>query len=335
MITLNGENIKMPMPCVLSVGKFESIHLGHQALIKEIVRLAKGSGLASALVMFEPHPYRVLSDPGYNPLFTKGEREHLVAGLGVDYLLEYPFDASFAALPPFQFCRKIYEDLQGRYVIVGEGYRFGYKRAGTADTLRQTAMRYNAQVYEVATVGEATSTSTIRALLSENKLPQAEGLLGYSFFIMGEVTPGRRLGRTIGFPTINIYPPGEKYLPADGVYATRTFLDESVYEGVTNIGLRPTVAGADAARSVETHLLDYGGGDLYGKHIRTEFLYFIRPEQRFETIDALKRQIARDCVSLYYTRESRAEIHEILQDTVIPGSESPGFDLDDGIPSRE
>jgi len=301
VITLKGENIQMPVPCVLAMGKFESIHLGHRALIGEMVRMASKSSLVSALVVFEPHPYRVLSNSGYKPLLASHEREHLLAGLGVDYLLEYPFDADFAALSPFNFCRKLYEDLQARFIIVGEGYRFGHKRAGTADTLRQTAMKYNAQIYEVAPIGGASkiSTSTIRSLLSDNNLLQAENLLGYPFFIMGETTPGQRLGRTIGFPTINLYPPDEKFLLTDGVYATRTFLDGCAYKGVTNIGLRPTVAGHGAVRSVETHLLDYVNSideELYGKHIRTEFLRFIRPEQRFENIEALKAQIQKDCM---------------------------------------
>jgi len=302
VITLKGKNIRMPVSCVLAMGKFESIHLGHQALIREMVRLAKGSNLASALLVFEPHPFRVLSDPGYKPLYTSRERAHLVAELGVDYLLEYPFGTNFAGLSPFQFCRMIYEDLQARFIIVGEGYRFGRERAGTADTLRQTAVQYNAQVYEVAHIGGAikTSTSTIRALLSENNLSQAERLLGCPFFIMGETAPGQRLGRTIGFPTINIYPPEEKFLPIDGVYATRTFLDKREYKGVTNIGVRPTVAGASAPRSVETYLLNFDNnvaGELYGKNIRTELLRFIRPEQRFENIEALKIQIQKDCTN--------------------------------------
>lgn len=312
MVTLKGirgKNIHMPVPCVLAVGKFESIHLGHRALINEMVRLAKGAGLASAVVVFKPHPSRVLYDSAYKLLLTDCERAHLVAGLGVDYLLEYPFDESFAAISPFQFCRMLYEDLQGRYIIVGEGYRFGHKRAGTADTLRQTAMTYGAQVYEVAPVGvtDKTSTSVIRGLLSENKLAEAEHLLGYSFFIMGEVTPGQRLGRTIGFPTLNIYPSDEKFLLTDGVYASRTLLDGREYMGITNIGLRPTVSGVDAPRSVETHLLDYtcvGGEELYGKHIRTHFLRFIRPEQRFDSIDALKSQIHKDCNSIMGNEEA-------------------------------
>lgn len=308
MITLKGKNIRMPKPCVLAVGKFECIHLGHKALISEMERLAHGnmsnSSLASALVMFEPHPYRVLSDPEYKPLFTGCEREYVARKLGIDYLLKYPFDQDFAVLSPEDFCRMLFENLQARVVVVGEGYRFGYKRAGTVETLRQIAGVYNAQVHvvthhrapqEVAASAyngsSKTSTSSIRALLSANRLPEAEDLLGYPFFIMGEVVPGRQIGRSIGFPTINLHPQEDKFLPSDGVYATRAIITNTEgergkmkqsYYGITNVGLRPTVEINNAPRIVETHLLDYENGELYGRQVRVEFLRFIRPERKFE-----------------------------------------------------
>ena len=300
MIVLQGENIKMPKPCVLAMGKFESIHLGHQALISEMKRLSNERGLASVLIVFEPHPHQVLVDPNYKPLFAREERRYLAEGLGVDYLLEYPFSVDFAALSPEDFCRKLCNDLQARVIIIGSDYRFGRGRAGTVETLRQTS----AQVFEIPNIGgtNKTSTSTIRTLIAKGDLSKATELLGYPFFIMGIVTPGRKLGRTIGFPTINIYPSKEKYLPEDGVYATRTFFDGFEYKGVTNIGFRPTVAGENAPRSVETYLLDYPGGELYGKEIRTEFLQFIRPEQRFENLDALRAQISEDCKIVINTK---------------------------------
>jgi len=328
----------MPEPCVLAVGKFECFHLGHKELVGEMMHLARrklpachcekrsgeccvaevvqqkpllsnGPGLlcdvASALVMFEPHPYRVLAAPDYKPLFTNCEREYLACELGADYLLEYPFDQKFAAMQPEDFCRILFEDLRAQAVVVGEGYRFGHKRTGTVNTLRQMAVEYGSQVHVVAphransvsseTGSSKTSTSTIRELLLANKFSEAEGLLGYSFFMMGTVSHGRKLGRTIGFPTINLYPSWEKFLPVDGVYATRVFIDGRIYNSITNIGLCPTVESAGASRSVETHLFDFTGGELYGKRVRVEFLRFIRPERKFESLDALKSQIVIDC----------------------------------------
>jgi len=295
----------MPVPCVLAVGKFESIHIGHRALISEMKRLAHDSqqpGLACALVVFVPHPYTVLFDPEYRPLFTGSEREHLVQGLGVDYLLEYPFDRDFAMLSPEDFSHMLFKELQTQVVVVGAGYRFGHKRVGTVDTLRQIAGLYGAEVHVVAPRAlkddaPKISTSIIRELLSANMLPEAEDLLGYPFFISGEVTPGRQLGRTIGFPTINMYPPAEKFLLSDGVYVTSTIIGTCRYKSITNIGLRPTIESSEVSRSVETHLLDYEGSDLYGKQVRVEFLRFIRPEKRFDSLGELKTQILEDCRS--------------------------------------
>jgi len=294
---LQGNNIKIPEPCVLAMGKFECIHLGHQALINKMKDLAYKHSLATALVMFEPHPYKVLVDLEYKPLFTREERAYLTSRIDIDYVLEYPFDEAFAALSPKSFCRKIRDDLQAQIVVVGEGYRFGNKRTGTTSTIRQEGI----QVYEIPHVGDINnnknSTSTIRMLLSKNDLLKAKNLLGYPFFIMGTVTPGQQLGRTIGIPTINIYPTEDKFLPKDGVYATHTHIDGNIYKGVTNIGIRPTVDKIDAKRSVETFLFDYPGGDLYGKHCRTQVLAFIRPEQRFDSLNALQAQIKKDCIA--------------------------------------
>lgn len=371
MIILRGSDIKMPTPCALAMGKFESIHLGHQGLISQMKRSAHG--LPTALLVFSPNPYKVLHDPAYNPLFTDDERGYLVARQGVDYLLEYPFDAKLANLSPKDFCNKIYNDLQARIVVVGEGYHFGQGRTGTADTLRKSAKAYGATVCEVAHIGEGetllaqdypnttsqtlsndttyadpqntfskASTSTIRTLLADGKTKEAQQLLGFPYFVMGQVTPGLKLGRTIGFPTLNLYPPQDsihgKFLPPDGVYATRTvimsgkkqypgnqardnathtnnivYTDETTYQSITNIGLRPTIYGTTKTRSVETHLLEYNqepagspihnknhdgrqsyNEELYGKQIRVEFSRFIRPEQRFESLEALREQILID-----------------------------------------
>ena len=362
MIVLEGEKICMPEPCVLGIGKFECFHLGHKALVSEMMRLARGDrpapklpgivnisrqspnhdiasalgrrnpnhDIASALVMFEPHPYRVLSDPGYKPLFTGLERERLAEGLGVDFLLKFPFNRDFAAMPPEDFCRMIFEDLQARAVVVGMGYRFGYGRMGTVDTLRKAAGEYGAVVRDVALHGglghavaaqealghatvpheslahttaaqseldavHKTSTSTIRELLGDGMLAGAEKLLGYPFFAIGEIARGRQLGRTIGFPTINLYPPVDKFLPGDGVYVSRVCVDGGCYRGVTNIGVCPTVGGGNAARTIETYLLDFDGGELYGREAKVEFLRFVRPERKFESLEALKAQILLDC----------------------------------------
>jgi len=280
----------MPKPCVLAVGKFECFHLGHKALVAKMMKY--GCGLASALVVFEPHPNRVLVNPGYKPLFVDNEREYLARELGVDYLLKYPFDKQFAAIPPEDFCHMLFSELQARVVVVGAGYRFGYKRAGTIDTLRMIASEYGAQVKVAALCGvgdtEAKiSTSTIRELLCLNKLGEAESLLGYPFFLMGNVEPGWQLGCASDMPTIKLYPCDDKFLPPDGVYDTRVCVDGHIYTGVTDVGTRPAMDGIEGARIVETHIHDCENGvpyDLltrgqlpYGQWVRVEFIRFVRP----------------------------------------------------------
>jgi len=250
--------------------------------------------LLTAVMTFDPHPNRVLADPGYQPLYTSHERENIVSDLGLDYLLEYPFSVKLANLSPTDFCNILFNDLQARIIVVGEGYRFGKNRAGTIETLRTQAAMYSAHIYEVPYTIK-TSTSAIRVELSAGNLAQATTFLGRPFFVMGTVTPGRRLGRTMGFATNNIYPPDDKFLPPHGVYCARVTTGGRSYNGITNIGVRPTVEGAGVPRSVETHLLDYTGPDMYGAHIQVELLQFIRPEKRFSGLEALKAQIEMDC----------------------------------------
>ena len=174
---------KLAAPCAIALGKFESIHLGHQALIAELVKTAATHMLPSVLLVFEPHPYRVLVDDTYKPLLTSQERAYIVRGLGVDYLLEYPFSREFAALSADDFCHILFEDLRAKVIVVGEGYRYGRGRAGTIATLRQHAQMYGAAVHVVAPYSvqgsNKTSTSAIRALLSEGRYDEANQLLGY------------------------------------------------------------------------------------------------------------------------------------------------------------
>ncbi|MCL1787325.1 MAG: riboflavin biosynthesis protein RibF [Defluviitaleaceae bacterium] len=297
----------IPPNAVLAIGKFEGLHLGHQALLREVKNRAKAIGAKSAVMVFEPHPYVFFVDPAYKPLFTHNERSHIFEGLGIDYLVYFPFDREFAAMPPADFCRLLFTDC--KHVMVGENYKFGSRRTGDVALMRREAEAYGAQVQTVSmekipaqnigTEGmapQAISTSHIRGLLSAGGIAEANALLGYPFFIMEKTAKGKQLGRTIGFPTLNIYPAEDKFLPADGVYDTNTVIDGKNYRGITNIGLRPTVNSESKVRSVETHLFDYPFGDreLYDTPIKVELTKFIRPEQQFTSLDELKAQLAKD-----------------------------------------
>jgi len=312
MKVIRGD-FKLDAECVLTVGKFEGIHLGHQALIKKVVERAKTKGFASAVMVFEPHPFRVLFDAGYKTLFTESERIHILSEFNPDYCVTCDFDKNFAALSPSEFCDFIFGELKAREVFIGADYRFGKNREGTVDFLVNEAKLVGGSVSVLPCIETAgsniISTSEIRRLVSAGDLREAGDLLGFPFFIMGHVTKGRQLGRTLGFPTLNLYPPDTKLLPTDGVYSTYTVIEGARYEGITNIGVRPTVLGdgAVSARSVETHLLDgsferlaASDSELYGLPIKVELLNFIRPERKFGSLDELKEQIKIDVRSVRF-----------------------------------
>jgi riboflavin kinase/FMN adenylyltransferase len=254
--------------------------------VDETMSMARSLGVACAVVAFTPHPSQVLSAVAYHPLFTQGERAFLLEKMGVDYLLEFPFDAHIMGLRASQFADILYNDLQARMVVTGEDFRFGVRREGSVADLRAV---------QVVQDCEGISTSAIRALLGGDvpQLSRANEMLGFPYFAMGTVTQGRKLGRNLGFPTLNLHPSAEKFLPRYGVYATQTTLDRCTYKSVTNIGLRPTVNADETMPTIETHLFDYDG-DAYGLDIRVEFLRYIREERRFENFDALISQIKND-----------------------------------------
>jgi riboflavin kinase/FMN adenylyltransferase len=274
------------------VGKFESIHAGHRLLIRETVRLGRLHGLPSVAVSFDPHPGRLLHDPAYQTLLTSEERAWVLKGLGLDLVAEYPFDAGFMNLSPEDFCALLKKDWQMRAVVLGEGYRFGRQRSGSEETLRRLPDVEAVVLKPSFSENKKISTSDIRALLEQGSVDEANRLLGYPFFIMGEVVHGRHLGQALGFPTANIIPPLDKFLPLDGVYASCLHIGGQIYNSVTNVGTKPTV-NDKPEKTVETYIIGFDG-DLYGEGIRVDFLRFIRPERRFDNVEMLRRQIAED-----------------------------------------
>ena len=286
----------MKTDTVITVGKFEALHLGHDLLIKSTADYARLHGLTSAVLSFAPHPAQVLYDCGYKPLYSKEEQAFLLKPYHIDRWIPYPFDKDFAQLPPLAFCSILKEQLNCKALLVGEGFRFGRNREGTSKTL--------CPLLEVVTIpyhhleGEKISTSQIRELLAKGLIQEANKRLGRPFLIMGTVQKGRQLGRTMGFPTANIHPACDKFLPPDGVYATKITLGGlkkaagSPLPGITNIGTNPTIKGAQSHK-VETHIFDFDS-DIYGEEVAVELYAFIRPEKTFSGLDELKRQIAAD-----------------------------------------
>jgi riboflavin kinase/FMN adenylyltransferase len=285
---------------IVTIGKFEGIHLGHRALLETVVKRAKEKNLASVAVVFSPHPYKILHDANYKMLFSESERDFLIKKIGIEKIFSLEFNKNFAEMKAVDFCKKIFEELHAREIIVGQNYRFGYNREGTIETLRDAAAAHDATVHVIPQKNfdkNLISTSRIRELLAEKNFSETEKLLGFSFFIAGEVTKGRQLGRVLGFPTLNLYPPDEKFLPQNGVYETRTIIDGVTLHGITNIGIRPTVDNTQKI-SVETHLPNFSKRDeMYGREIKVEFIKFIRAEKKFASAEELQMQIKKDIQS--------------------------------------
>ncbi|MEL7490802.1 MAG: bifunctional riboflavin kinase/FAD synthetase [Pseudomonadota bacterium] len=283
---------------VAAIGNFDGVHLGHQYLIAETVKLAAEAGAPAGVIVFEPHPRRFFrpQDPPFL-LTTSPERTRLLKSYGASEIFTLIFDEAMAALTPEAFVRSVlHEQLGLSGVVTGTEFQFGRARAGDVTMLADLCADVGIAAHRVTPMTnegapEKIGSSVVRAALQEGDVRRAEALLGRRWSVEGVVAPGQKLGRTIGFPTANITL-GDLVEPRYGVYAVMITVDGVDTPGVANFGRRPTV-GAPAPL-LEAHLFDFDG-DLYGKTIRVAFADFIRAERKFDGIDGLKAQIARDC----------------------------------------
>lgn len=280
----------------LTIGNFDGVHLGHRALIAQVRQAAQAAGLTPTVMTFEPHP-REFFTPESAPtrLSTLREKLELLAECGVEQVIVVPFNTAFATLSAADFVDQVLlRHLDCRYLVVGDDFRFGAKRAGDFALLQQRLSEVGGRVEsvpEVKALGQRARSSAIRAALGEGQLQMAADLLGRPYTMAGRVMSGQRLGRTLGFPTANIYI-RHAPLPLSGVFAVQVEgAAPGLLNGVANLGIRPTVAGVRPI--LEIHLFDFSG-DLYGKHLRVSFLQKLRNEQKFPNLEELKAQIARD-----------------------------------------
>jgi riboflavin kinase/FMN adenylyltransferase len=287
----------------LAIGNFDGVHLGHRALVAAARARAGARGAPAGVLTFEPHPVRALRPALAPPLLTSLPRKlELLQGAGVDACLVQPFDLAYAATPAAEFAAR---DLAGAIgcseVVVGWDFTAGHERA-RVDALRPLLERHGIGLHVVDPVaqdGLVVSSTKIRELLLEGNVEGAALLLTRPHDVDGEVVRGAGRGRGFGFATANVATPG--LLPANGVYAVRAWLAERgaatsagpALDGVANVGVKPTVE-ADARVSLEVHLLDFDGRDLYGASIRAAFVARLRDERRFPSVDALRDQIGRD-----------------------------------------
>jgi riboflavin kinase/FMN adenylyltransferase len=281
---------------VVTWGVFDGVHVGHRRVLDTLLRWARGEGVPSVVVTFDRHPLEVLRGVSVPLISPLAERLRLLGEKGLDAVLVLNFTKEFARTTADAFIRDVVADkLRARGVVLGHDSRFGRDRAGDLATLETLSRelglavrRCEPELFE----GRPVSSSLIRELILAGRLDEAKRLLGRPPSVIGTVARGDRRGSSIGVPTANLElhhaakPPG-------GVYAADVPLDGRVYRAVVNIGTRPTFK-AGAPETIEAHLLDFGGGELYGRVLEVRFLARLREEKRFDGVEALKAQIARD-----------------------------------------
>ena len=283
---------------IFALGFFDGVHLGHQALLAACCQLAKEQNCMSAAVTFSLPPSAVLQNTEPNMITSFTEREMLLRQYGMEQVRLFPADEQTFSMEWQDFLMKLLEEGAAGFVC-GEDYRFGKGGAGTPEKLAAFAAKQNLPCVIVAERmmdEEKISSTRIRKLLEAGDVENANRLLGHPHILMGKVEHGQHLGRTIGIPTANLSLQPGLLTPALGVYATFVEVDGQRYMAVTNIGTRPTVNGKGI--TVEPWILDFDG-DLYGKTLTLYFYQFLRPEQKFDSLEALKAQIRQDAAKVY------------------------------------
>lgn len=284
-------------PTVLTIGTFDGVHLGHQKIVERVVTTARQEGLLATVFTFFPHPRMVVQhDKGLKLIHTLEEKKQLLQQLGVDLLVVQPFNEAFAQLTAEEFVSTILaEHLNVKKVIIGYDHRFGRNRTANIDDMRLFGKKYGFAVEEISVqeVDEVSVSSTkIREALNKGDVTTAEHYLGTPYSLTGRVVHGLKLGRTLGYPTANIQVTEEyKLIPKDGVYAVYSYIDGRKVYGMMSIGKNPTIEGKGA--SIEVYFFDFNG-DLYDQKLTIEFVQYLREEQKFATIDLLKKQLQDD-----------------------------------------
>jgi riboflavin kinase/FMN adenylyltransferase len=289
-------------PCALTIGNFDGVHRGHQAVLAELRRRADALGVPACVLTFEPHPREYFAalagDPSIAPprILTERDKLDALADVGVDRVCVAHFNASIASQPAEAFIDEIIvEGLQTRFLLIGDDFRFGAKRRGTFEMLSEASARRGFALARMDTVqdsGERVSSSSVRAALAAGDFARAHTLLGRPYFISGHVVHGRQLGRTLGFPTLNIRIPFARPAVA-GVFVVQVHgVADAPMPAVASLGTRPAVE-RDGKLLLEVHLFDFSG-DLYGRLVRVEFLRRLREERSFDSLAALTAQIDLD-----------------------------------------
>ena len=294
-IITDTTEIRLERETAAAIGKFDGIHIGHRRLLEEILS-RKSEGLAACVFTFDPPPAVLFGGADGKELTTKEEKRILFERMGVDILIEFPLNRRTAATPPERFAREVLAGgMHARFLAAGTDLSFGAGGAGNAALLGLLGPELGFQVRTIEKVsldGTEVSSTFVRTRVESGHMEWAGRLLGMPYMIAGRVVGGKRLGRTLGFPTINILPPDTKLLPPNGVYSSRVCVKGKEYRAITNIGCKPTVT-EEKKTGVESYLYDFEG-DIYGEEAEVYLLKFHRPERRFDSVDELQRQGRQD-----------------------------------------
>ncbi len=289
------KDIDIEFDTVVTIGNFDGVHKGHQVLIEKTATYAKARGIKSAVFTFLNHPINYFVPEKVKNIFDEKEKERLIEGFGIDYLIDIPFDKAMTQISAEQFIVKILKDkIHAKKIVVGHDFTFARNKEGTVDVLREMGHEYGIEVEIVQPIkinGIRVSSTFIRELISEGRVDEIPQYLGTPYVIEGEIIHGKANGRKMGYPTANISLKDQIINPKNGIYASRVIIDGKKYFGATNVGMNPTVNGKYL--SIETNILDFDE-DIYGKRVRIEFLEKIRDEKKFESLDELRKQLDLD-----------------------------------------
>jgi len=296
-IVQNTSNFSVKDETYITIGTFDGVHFGHQKIIEKLVQEAKKTNKKSVLLTFFPHPRMVLQkDASLKLINTIEERATLLEKTGLDYLIIHPFNKAFSRMSALEFVRDILvNQLNISKLIIGYDHHFGKNREGNITQLTEYSHLYDFKVEEIPAQdidSVSVSSTKVRRALTAGNLKTANNYLGYNFMLNGTVVNGKKLGGTIGYPTANIdIKETYKLIPKTGVYVVQSEIDKKIIYGMMNIGNRPTVNGNH--QTIEVHFFDFNQ-DLYHQKLNIELIYFLRDEEKFDTIDSLVHQLKKD-----------------------------------------
>jgi riboflavin kinase / FMN adenylyltransferase len=284
-------------PLFFAIGVFDGVHRGHQAVISTSTSHARSGNGTPLVVTFDPHPVKVLRPNDAPHLLTATQHKiALIRDLGVDHLLVINFDKKFAATPPEKFVEQLVVHSKPlREICVGHEWSFGKNRRGNLDVLKELGARFHFDVVGIPPVkvnGAVVSSTAIRQAVEKGDFATAAIMLGREYTILGTVKAGEKLGKKLGYPTANLSAHSEQF-PPNGVYLAEAWIQGALYHGVVNLGYRPTVSSGRSERVLEIYLLDFNR-EIYGENVEVRFVRYLRPERKFDNLEALVRQIEAD-----------------------------------------